>query len=53
MSGKEQSRFEEIAAFRDTYDDLPDGAFFALAEEQGITTDDWVWFAKKEQEVEK
>lgn len=26
----------EAAAFRDQFDELPDGAFFALAEEQGL-----------------
>ena len=37
--------FQTIKLFNDTHDDLPDGAFFALAEEQGITVDDWAWFA--------
>ncbi len=45
-----EKRFERIAKFRDTYDDLPDGAFFALAEEQGISVDDWAWFAKQEEQ---
>ena len=40
-------RYERINDFRLTYDDLPDGAFFALAEEQGIGVSDWVWFAKQ------
>lgn len=26
----------EAAHFRDEYDDLPDGAFFAMAEDQGL-----------------
>lgn len=32
-------------------DDLPDGAFFAMAEEQGITSDDWVEYADYENSV--
>lgn len=37
--------FYEIKAFNDINVDMPDGAFFALAEEQGIDVDDWAWFA--------
>lgn len=37
--------FEEINNFRLEFDDLPDGAFYALAEEHGIEIDDWAWFA--------
>lgn len=37
--------FHKIKAFNDLYVDMPDGAFFALAEEQGIDVEDWSWFA--------
>lgn len=38
----------DACRFRDEYDDLPDGAFFAIAEEQGVTDfltkmADWEW----------
>ena len=33
-------------AFSRDYDDLPDGAFFCLAEEYGITVDDWAIYAE-------
>lgn len=37
-----KQRYEEICSFVIAFDNLPDGAFFALAEEQyGITIDDW------------
>lgn len=39
------SWFNKIQTFCEIYDDLPDGAFFALAEEQGITIDDWSAYA--------
>lgn len=42
-------RYKDIAEFRDTFDDLPDGAFFAMAEERGIDVEDWGWFAEVEQ----
>lgn len=43
--------FQKIARFRDEYDDLPDGAFFAIAEEQDIDVDDWAWFAEVEESL--
>ena len=47
-------RYEEIDAFRLKNDDLPDGAFFALAEEQGIGPSDWVdWVEEYERRSEK
>ena len=38
----------EACQFRDEYDALPDGAFFAIAEEKGLTHQleimaDWEW----------
>lgn len=43
----DQEKLEEMMAFSAMYDDLPDGAFFALAEEQeGWNTDDWVWYSE-------
>jgi hypothetical protein len=42
-------KFREMERFCDTYDDMPDGAFFALAEDMhGWTVDDWVWYADKQ-----
>lgn len=40
-------RFAEIKAFNDANSDMPDGAFFAMAEEEGIDMDDWAWFAEE------
>ena len=40
-------RYLNIKRFNNDFDDTPDGAFFALAEEMyGIDIDDWVWFAE-------
>jgi len=33
--------------FSEMYDHLTDGAFFALAEEQGITLEDWKIYAEE------
>lgn len=35
-------RIEKREQFAADHDDMPDGAFFALAEEHGIGIDDWV-----------
>ncbi len=38
----------------DENSDMPDGAFFALAEETyGWTVDDWVWLAEVGGEIQK
>jgi hypothetical protein len=38
--------FEEMKLYNDTNSDMPDGAFFALAEEQfGWDAYDWAWFS--------
>lgn len=40
--------------FRDEYDDMSDGAFFALAEQDfDIDYDDWIEFDDKEREIKK
>lgn len=41
--------YYRIAAIRDALDDMPDGAFFAAAEEMGVDVDDWGWFSEVEQ----
>jgi len=41
-------KFEDMNAYRLAKDGLPDGAFFALAEElHGWTAEDWVWFSER------
>lgn len=43
----DQAQYEAMEQFREDYDDLPDGAFFALAEElHDWSVDDWVWLAE-------
>lgn len=37
--------FDKMKDFSNENDGLPDGAFFALAEEQGIQIEDWEWYA--------
>ena len=39
-------RYRRIDEYRLRMDDLPDGAFFAAAEEEGIDVDDWGWFSE-------
>lgn len=41
-------KYDEMLDFQETFDDLPDGAFFALAEEQGIEQEDWIELADYE-----
>lgn len=43
------ARYLEMKSFRDRMDDMPDGAFFALAEENGYDSEDWGWFAEVEE----
>lgn len=36
-----------MKSYSEMHDDMPDGAFFALAEElYGWTVDDWAWYAE-------
>lgn len=44
LSSVEQQRLEEIETFMEISDDLPDGAFWALAEEKGIDASDLEWW---------
>lgn len=46
-------RYERINEFRIENDDMPDGAFFALSAEQGISVDDWAWFADEHERRER
>lgn len=32
--------------------DLPDGAFFAKAEEEGIALEDWEWYSEQQKKGE-
>ena len=47
MTTKADKWFNTIKDFNDTFVDMPDGAFFALAEERGIEVDDWAWFSEE------
>lgn len=50
---KLSKEYLEMRDFNETYSDMPDGAFMALAEDMhGWDTDDWVWFAEKQEEDE-
>lgn len=41
-----EAEFESMKFFNDTNSDMPDGAFFALAEDMhGWDVYDWAWFA--------
>lgn len=44
---KTDLRYETIDRFRLDNDDLPDGAFWAKASEEGIEVEDWEWFSKE------
>lgn len=40
-------QYREMQGFSELYDDLPDRAFFALAEEiHGWTHEDWGWYSE-------
>lgn len=41
-------KYKFIKQWNNSHDDMPDGAFFALAEEEGIGQDDWVEFSKEQ-----
>lgn len=49
----ETEEYWRIRAVRDALDDLPDGAFFAAAEEMGVDVDDWVFFSEYEEKYGK
>jgi hypothetical protein len=41
-------KYEAMDAYRIAQDDLPDGAFFQMAEDvHGWTVDDWMWFSQQ------
>jgi len=47
LTMREMARWSKIDFYRRHYDELPDGAFFALAEDSfGIDVDDWAWFSQ-------
>lgn len=39
-------KYQDMRAFSDEFDDSPDGAFFAMAEERGWDTEDWGWYSE-------
>lgn len=44
LTKKERAEIEAMDQFLEENDDMPDGAFFALAEQMyGWTYDDWIW----------
>lgn len=47
----EQEDFHHIEAMCDIYDDEPDGAFFAIMEENGIDVDSLAWYSEIMNEV--
>ena len=41
-------KFDAMNEYRLEHDDLPDGAFFQLAEDMhGWTPKDWIWFSEQ------
>lgn len=43
-----KGQFLLMKSYRDTFDDMPDGAFFAMAEEQyWWDAGDWKWFSEQ------
>lgn len=46
-------KYQKCKKFAQRYFDLPDGAFFALAEEQGIDMDDWIEHAAQQEKLKK
>lgn len=46
-SDAQSDKYKEMFEYADTNDGMPDGAFFAMAEEtHGWDTEDWGWFAE-------
>ena len=45
LSKDEQIIYDQMLDYSNTYSDMPDGAFFALAEDMyGWDFEDWGWF---------
>lgn len=44
-----KERYQYIRAMLETFEDLPDGAFLACMEEQGIDADDLLEYAKEQE----
>lgn len=50
----EEEEFLAMKEFNEDFDDMPDGAFFAMAEEMyGWDVYDWAWFAEKSEKYNK
>lgn len=48
------NKLESMNTYRLEQDDLPDGAFFQLAEDMhGWTCDDWLWFSEEFEKRER
>lgn len=48
------NQYNKMKRYCDGNDDMPDGAFFAMAEEMhGWTVDDWVWYSEEYKKHEK
>lgn len=48
------TKFKDMERYQRTNDDMPDGAFFAMAEEtEGWDAEDWGWFAEVQELNEK
>ncbi len=45
---EDKIQFEEMRSFSKSFNDEPDGAFFALAQDvHGWGVDDWAWYAEQ------
>lgn len=54
MRKRDESLYKMMDGYRESHDDLPDGAFFEVARvDYGFTADDWAWFSDEYYEREK
>lgn len=51
MTPEEDEKYAAMREYCETFDDMPDGAFFAMAEDSyGWSIDDWAWYEEMREE---
>lgn len=54
MTDADYQQLEEMKTYSEVNFDMPDGAFFALAEQMnGWTVEDWVWYEENKSALKK
>lgn len=53
ISQEEAEEFCRIEDLMETFDDLPDGAFFGILSEYGVEAEDLAWFYDMESQIDE